>query len=110
MNEITERFLAYRAKPKRRASPPPPKPIVKYAVEGFVSPKETVLERMGRLVEALARGEWLSKENNQFFHTHRWIQRGPMRSKLAVLERTQLRRDDRMLTRITAQTKLQYRG
>ncbi len=71
MNTITKKFLAYKSKPKAQPEPYGPQPRVVYNVEGFISKEETVLERMGRLTEARARGEWFSKDNNCFYYNHR---------------------------------------
>lgn len=89
MSSLTKKFMAYRAQPKKPAAPAAPRweDPPDYKVEGFVSKDETILERMGRLTEAIARGERLSDENRHFFRLHKRIQRGPLRFKVTVLER-----------------------
>lgn len=87
MNELTVRFLAYREKPKT-APITPPEPRL-YEVEGFLSNSETTAERMGRLVEALARGDILSSQNMSWFKRHRRIRCGGGYKKIGDLERGQ---------------------
>lgn len=67
MNPLTKKFLAYarnaKANPKPAPAPEQPKGKPLYPIEGFISEDETVLDRQGRLTEALAKGYYLSPEN-----------------------------------------------
>ncbi len=70
MNSLTAKFLSYRSKPQEELKPFGPQLPKMYPIEGFISNTETSLERMGRLVEAYARGEWFSPENKVYYSTH----------------------------------------
>jgi hypothetical protein len=110
VSPLTKQFLAYNKKPKLPSVVEVAKELPAYPIEGFISKEETILDRMGRLVEAKAKGYWLSPANHQFFVTHRGLKRGTWRCKLGCNNRRSLRRDEERYRRMIAQTKLCYRG
>lgn len=105
---LTSRFLEFRRRQAPAAAlPPEPKD---YAVEGFISKEETVLDRMGRLVEAIARGERLSSNNDLFFKSHRRLRNAIGQFQITGRGRQSRQQDEENYRRLMCRTAPVYRG
>jgi len=107
MKPITSKFLRYVKTPKPVIVPKTP---AKYDVEGFISAEETQLERMGRLVEAVACGKILSSENENYLKQHRYITNGVYRWKIGLINVSQHRRSEAKLDKLFGETRSVIQG
>ncbi len=111
MKTITERFLAYRKQAPKETTPPPATRKM-YEHTGFLNATETTMERMGRLVEARARGFKLSLDDWRFFRNNRSLhpRKSIFRTKACRQFQRQGRNFEFGLCRVFRESVKVYRG
>lgn len=107
MNALTSKFLAYRKRAPVAA--PVAAPAQQYPIEGFLSNDETTLQRMGRLVEAMAKGMSLSVENRRWRWRHMGC-RKPFQFSAAHSSRLQKKKIHQLIGNIARETRNVFGG